>query len=152
MCIREDAVEEGIRVIDFKRFECFGYVPVQRVYTDQNLEGAVGNYTPDCVDRTAYASCVANLPEDRECTVKVMGEDKIKLWINGKLVVAVDQCYGTPAYSRVKLKSGRNEIFIKCSQFNNREAEIWSERSWGFYFTFVDQNRNPIEDIVYSID
>ena len=152
MRICEEAVEDGVRVVDFKRFECFGYVPVQRVYTEQNLEGAVGNYTPDCVDRTGYASCVANLPEDRECTVKVMGEDKLKVWINGKLAVAVDQCYGTPAYSRVKLKAGRNEIFIKCSQFNNRESEIWSERSWGFYFTFVDQNRNPIEDIVYSID
>lgn len=151
MCIREDSVEDTAGILDCKRFECFGYVPVQRFFTKQE-EGAVGNYTLDCVDRTAYAACAAILPEDRECTIKVMGEDKLKVWINGKLVLAVDQCYGTPAYSRVKMKAGRNEIFIKCSQFNNREAEIWSERSWGFYFAIVDENRRLIDDIVYSVE
>lgn len=107
---------------------------------------------PFLMTSQGYAGCAAYLSEDRECTVKVMGEDKLKVWINGKLAVAADQCHGTPAYSRVKLNAGRNEIFIKCSQFNNRESEIWSERSWGFYCTLVDQNREPIEDIVYSVD
>ena len=148
-CIDENNVEDGVRVVDFKRFECFGYVPVQRVYTEQNLEGAVANFTPDCIDRTCYASCTATLPEDRECILKLMGEDKLKVWVNGKLLLAIDQCHGTPIYSRVKLKAGKNQVFVKCSQFNNREAEVWSERSWGFYCTFVDENRNPVEDIVY---
>ena len=84
--------------------------------------------------------------------MKLMGEDKLKLWVNGKLQLASDLCHGTPLYSRVKLKAGKNRIFIKCSQFNNREAEVWSERAWGFYFTIVDENRKPMEDIVYCAE
>ena len=150
--IDEKDLEPGVRVEDFKRFECFGYVPVQRVFKEEKNVSASANFTLNCVDRTCYASCTASLPEDRECTVKLMGEDKLKLWVNGKLQLASDLCHGTPLYSRVKLKAGKNRIFLKCSQFNNREAEVWSERAWGFYFAIVDENRKPMEDIVYSAE
>ena len=152
LCIDAKNLEPGVRVEDFKRFECFGYVPVQRVFKEEKNVSASANFTLNCVDRTCYAGCTATLPEDRECTVKLMGEDKLKLWVNGKLQLASDLCHGTPLYSRVKLKAGKNRIFIKCSQFHNREAEVWSERAWGFYFTIVDENRKPMEDIVYRAD
>lgn len=129
LCIDEKNLESGVRVEDFKRFECFGYVPVQRVFKEEKNVSASANFTLNCIDRTCYASCTATLPEDRECTVKLMGEDKLKLWVNGKLQLASDLCHGTPLYSRVKLKAGKNRIFIKCSQFHNREAEVWSERA-----------------------
>lgn len=152
LCIDEKNLEPGVRVEDFKRFECFGYVPVQRVFKEEKNVSASANFTLNCIDRTCYASCTAILPEDRECTVKLMGEDKLKLWVNGKLQLASDLCHGTPLYSRVKLKAGKNRIFIKCSQFHNREAEVWSERAWGFFFTIVDENRKPMEDIVYCAE
>ena len=31
-------------------------------------------------------------------------------------------------------------------------AEVWSERAWGFYFTIVDENRKPMEDVVYCAE
>ena len=152
LCIAENRLEAGIRVEDFKRFECFGYVPVQRVFKGEKNISATANFTLNCVDRTCYAGCTAILPEDRVCTVKLMGEDKLKLWVNGKLQLASDLCHGTPLYSRVKLKKGKNKIFIKCSQFQNREADVWSERAWGFYFTIVDDSRRSMDDIIYCAE
>ena len=40
--------------------------------------------------------------------MKLMGEDKLKLWVSGKLQQAADLCHGTPLYSRVKLKTGNS--------------------------------------------
>lgn len=54
--------ESGVRVKDFRRFACFGYVPVQRVFKEEKNVSASANFTLNCVDRICYAECTASLP------------------------------------------------------------------------------------------
>lgn len=99
--------------------------------------------------KLCYAACVADSPEDKECYLQLMGEDRFKVLINGRLVAIVDECIAKPVEYLVQLKKGKNRILIKCTQDAHRE---WNDRSWGFHFRFANDERNPLNDIIYSLE
>lgn len=144
--IVEEMIKAGATITDYRSFECFGYVNLEKFFNDKDITEMVATTTEY---KLCYASCVAESPDERECYMQLMGEDRFKVWINNQLVAVVDHCVAKPAEYLVKLKKGDNSILIKCAHDAHME---WNDRSWGFYFRFSDDERKPLNDIFYTAE
>jgi len=144
--IIEDNLKVDAKIITYRGFECFGYVNLEKVFNQKDITEMVVATTEY---KLCYAACVADSPEERECYMQLMGEDRFKVWINSKLVAIVTECVAKPVEYLVKLKKGKNRILIKCTQDAHME---WNDRSWGFYFRFSDNERKPLDDIIYTVE
>jgi len=144
--IIEDNLKVDAKITTYRGFECFGYVNLEKVFNQKDITEMVAATTEY---KLCYAACVADSPEERECYMQLMGEDRFKVWINNKLVAIVTECVAKPVEYLVKLKKGKNRILIKCTQDAHME---WNDRSWGFYFRFSDNERKPLDDIIYTVE
>ncbi|MCZ6676037.1 MAG: DUF3352 domain-containing protein [Candidatus Poribacteria bacterium] len=92
----------------------------------------------------AYAWTTVTAPEAGEVELRVGSDDDIKVWVNG-IDVLIHQVgrAAEPDQDRVhvSLQQGVNQILVKVC---NRELD------WGFYLRFTDENRRPIEGLIYG--
>jgi len=144
--IIEDNLKVDAKITTYRGFDCFGYVNLEKVFKQKDITEMFAVATEY---KLCYASCVADSPDERECYMQLMGEDRFKVWINNKLVAIVNECIAKPVEYLVRLKKGKNHILIKCTQDAHME---WNDRSWGFYFRFSDDERKPLDDIIYTAE
>jgi len=145
-CVSEKSLENGIRAVNYKGFECFGYVNLEKIFNPKDITQMVATTTEY---KVCYASCVVDSPDKKICIMQLMGEDRFKVWINNHLVAIVHDCVARPVEYLVQLEKGKNHILIKCTQDAHRE---WNDRSWGFYLRFTDDERKPLNDILVSAE
>lgn len=130
----------------YDAFDCFGYVNLKgfthagkQPFEAELKEAKYG---------LAYAVGKVWSPEKRSACVELLGEDRFKVWMNGKLVLlASDRLTFKPMRARVELKEGWNTMLIKSTQDATRE---WGGRSWGFYFRIVDEEGQVMKDLRYT--
>lgn len=144
--IIEDNLKVDTNITTYRGFECFGYVNLEKVFNQKDITEMVAATTEY---KLCYAACIADSPEEKECYMQLMGEDRFKVWINGQLVAIVSECIARPVEYLVQLKEGKNRILIKCTQDAHME---WNDRSWGFHFRFTDDERKPLDNITYSLE
>jgi len=137
-------LEPGISSMVFRGFECFGYVNLDKQFSPKDITQMVASVAEH---KLCYAICVADSPEPRDCFFQLMGEDRFKVWINGRLEAMIHDCAAKPVEVPVRLRKGENRVVLKCTQDAHRE---WNDRAWGFHFRFVDYGRKPLADVVYS--
>ncbi len=142
--VSQENLEPGTEAVFFRGFECFGYVNLEKIFAPRDITemvAAAAEY------KLCYASCSAESPEQQECLLQLMGEDRFKVWINGRLLAVVSECGARPVEYPVRLRKGSNRVLLKCTQDAHRE---WNDRSWGFFFRFADEERKPLKDVIYS--
>jgi hypothetical protein len=136
-------LEPGVGSREFRGFECFGYVNLDKQFAPKDITEMVAA-APEY--KLCYASCVADSPQERDCLFQLLGEDRFKVWVNGRLEAIVQDCAARPVEVPVHLRKGENRVLLKCTQDAHRE---WNDRAWGFHFRFVDDGRKPLPDVVY---
>ncbi|MCL5070317.1 MAG: DUF5110 domain-containing protein [Actinobacteria bacterium] len=144
--IDKNNIEPGISINPIIDFNWFGYVNIDKSLVEKNLEiQAIENP----VYRIAYCDCFIESPEEKQCLMQLRGENRFKVWLNKKLIAIVDDCVAKPVEYHTDLKKGLNHVLIKASFDASKE---WNDRAWGFYFRFVNEKRQPLDDIFYSIE
>jgi alpha-glucosidase len=136
-------LEPGIGSVVFRGFECFGYVNLDKQFAPKDITEMVAAVAEH---KLCYAICVADSPEPRDCLFQLMGEDRFKVWLNGRLQAIIHDCAAKPVEVPVRLRKGENRVVLKCTQDAHRE---WNDRAWGFHFRFVNDGRKPLPDVVY---
>ena len=122
--------------------DCFGYVDLTALMASPPLQPVR--------DAVAYAACSVWSPG--ECTVwaELAGEEQLKLWCNGALVLAADSPRTVvPRQVAVTLHTGWNEVLIKATRGPREE---FSGRMFGFYFRFVDEHGAVVSDLRYVLN
>ncbi|MBV9865388.1 MAG: HEAT repeat domain-containing protein [Abitibacteriaceae bacterium] len=91
-----------------------------------------------------YATVYVKSPDARKAIVSVGSDDGIKVWINGKQVIANNA--NRPAapgtdQANVDLNAGWNQVLLKITQGGGE---------WGYYFDLLDAQKKPMTDITYA--
>jgi len=92
----------------------------------------------------AYAVTYIKSPTAQKAIISAGSDDGVKMWINGKMVLASDAHRGAaPGQEKVPvdLKEGWNEVLLKITQ---------GDGGWGFYFDLLRTDGQPMPDIVVS--
>jgi hypothetical protein len=98
------------------------------------------------VNVSAYLACWIDSPADWKVTLAVGSDDCHKIWLNGKLVAALETERGASPDQNlypVELKKGRNFILAKVLQ---------SVGDWQFYLRFLDEKNKPFTDLSVILD
>ncbi|MDW8098899.1 MAG: glycoside hydrolase family 31 protein [Anaerolineae bacterium] len=99
-------------------------------------------------DAVAYAACRVWSPDERIVWAELLGEEQLKLWCNGSLVLASERPRLTePQREPVKLQIGWNTVLVKATRGPQEE---FSGRMFGFYFRFVDEAGVPVKELRYT--
>lgn len=119
--------------------DCFGYV---------NLAGLMLDREPWEQPQqrwVAYAAAQVWSPDDREAVVELVGEDHLKLWVNGQAVVETSVAPAVePLRVRVALGAGWNRVPVRCSKETTFEP---GGRWWGLYARLLDGRHEIMKDI-----
>ncbi len=97
------------------------------------------------VNVSAYLACWIDSPADRKVTLAVGSDDCHKIWLNGKLVAALETERGAAPdqnFYPVELKKGRNLLMAKVFQ---------SVGDWQFYLRFLDDRKKPVTDLTITL-
>jgi hypothetical protein len=98
------------------------------------------------VNVAAYLACWVDSPAGRKVTLAIGSDDCHKLWLNGKLVGALETERGAEPDQNlypVELKKGRNLLLVKSFQ---------SVGDWKFCVRFLDEKKMPVTDISVILD
>ena len=120
--------------------DCFGYVDFTALMSPAPLQSIT--------DAVAYAAASVWSPDERTVWAELSGEEQLKLWCNGTLVLAADgPRVIEPRRAPVNLHAGWNAVLVKATR--GPQAEF-SGRMFGFYFRFVDETGTPVKDLRYA--
>ncbi len=98
------------------------------------------------VNVAAYLACWIESPTDRKVTLAVGSDDCHKVWLNGKLVAALETERGAAPDQNlypIELKKGRNLLLVKTFQ---------SVGDWKFCLRFLDEKKMPVTDLSVILD
>lgn len=99
-------------------------------------------------DAVAYAACNVWSPDERLVWAELSGEEQLKLWCNGSLVLASEELrLVEPRREPVKLHAGWNTVLVKATRGPQEE---FSGRMFGFTFRFVDEAGTPVKELRYA--
>jgi alpha-glucosidase (family GH31 glycosyl hydrolase) len=118
-----------------REFTCFGYVDFRECGVTFPEQGV------------AYAKCSVWSDKARTVYVEAAGDDSMKAWVNGKLVVNEKGLLLKTLFKKpVSLKKGWNKVLIKVAAQCTRP---WSGREYGFQFRFTDKSGKAMKEILY---
>jgi hypothetical protein len=140
------------------------YPPERGVAPQTAMKGKEGevNWQPnevqDCLgyvnlasmgpDITAYAACAVWSSEERVVWAELAGEEGLKLWCNGKLIITADgPRVIAPKRAETTLQAGWNKVLIKVTRGTR---EDFSGRMCGFTFRLVDKDGAPVQGLLYA--
>ncbi|NLG25482.1 MAG: DUF5110 domain-containing protein, partial [Clostridiales bacterium] len=136
-----------VSVCAYEDHQCFGYVNLQsammRALPFDQLQGLRG------ARRVGYAACVAHVPEDASGFLLLMGEDRLRVFVDGRERMRVEDRFESPQRTGVALSAGEHRILVKAAQDGRSE---WNDRAWGFYFAIADEAGKPIDGITYRME
>jgi len=120
--------------------DCFGYVDFTALTSPEPRQSIK--------DAVAYAASNAWSPDERTVWAELSGEEQLKLWCNGALVLAADgPGVVEPRRVPVRLRTGWNDVLVKATR---GPQAGFSGRMFGFYFRFVEEDGVPVKELRYA--
>lgn len=110
-------------------------------YGNVDLNKAIGKHS----GVVGYAFAEFQSDRARPCELRLGSQNAIKIWLNGKLLTAVEVYHANGTMDqyigRGELKAGRNEILLKICQ--NQQTEDWAQ-DWHFQLRVCDASGKAI--------
>lgn len=124
--------------------QCFGYSNMMKAMTASiPFEQLQGMRSLSCI---GYAGCTLDVRSDVDANLFVMGDDWIRVFVDGAEIMRVENQYDAPQKAKLRLGAGRHRLLVKVARTGRNE---WNDRAFGFYLKIADDRGAPIEDILY---